>query len=144
MGYDLISKNKKAKIQEMKYGIFSWPMILQETGMGYILGYGLGMRPGSYVYQPRGKGGSPVSNDGFLVSATEAKAMARCARGFISVKRFINKEWEELSPEDLASRVSCRNEDGTFLYKQKYHEDVLTKLEKFAEFAEQSGGFRIR
>ena len=88
MGYDLRPKNKN--VEEMRINAFVWPFILQDTGMGYVLGYGAGMRPGTYVYL-NGNNGSPASNDGYKVTATEAKTMAKIARGYLSVKAFVNK-----------------------------------------------------
>lgn len=59
MGYDLTAKNKK--VEGISIGAFSWPIILQETGAGYVIGYGAGRTPARYVYQ-NGNSGSPVSN----------------------------------------------------------------------------------
>lgn len=84
MGYYLKPRNKK--VEPIRIGAFSWPIILQITGAGYIIGYGKGKGPASYVYQTGGIG-SPVSNDGYSISAFESKAMARAAWGFASVKR---------------------------------------------------------
>jgi hypothetical protein len=136
MGYDLIPKNKK--LDSFSVGWLTWPMFLQETGMGYILGYGTGMKPGSYVYQG-GNNGSPSSNDGYKVSSKEAKMMAAVARGYVSVQRYVNKEWEAIPAEQLPSYENAQ----AGIYRAKIHEDHLVKLEKFADFAEESGGFSI-
>lgn len=141
MGYDLHPKNKN--VEALSIGAFSWPIFLQETGMGYVLGYGAGRSPGTYVYST-GNNGSPASNNGYKVSATEAKMMARIARGFISVQRFINKEWEAMPEDERKRGQEMKSHDGVNpLYKTGWHEDQLKKIEKFAEFAEKSGGFRI-
>lgn len=139
MGYTLKAKNKKVK--SIDYGAFIWPIMLQDTGMGYVLGYGAGRSPASYVYQ-NGNIGSPSSNDGYRVTATEAKMMAKVARGYISVKRFINKEWAEL-PEERRKVDMEAKYDGRPLYNLETAEHFLTRLEKFADFAEKSGGFQI-
>lgn len=120
----------------MPVGAFTWPIFLQDTGMGYVLGYGAGMRPASYVYQ-NNNNGSPSSNDGYKVTATEAKMMARVARGYVTVQRFVNKEWDELTPEDRAMK------EQSDVYRKKVHEDHLEKLEQIADFMEKSGGFTI-
>jgi len=86
MGYLLKPKNKK--VESINVGAFSWPIILQETGAGYVLGYGAGRAPASYVYQDGNKG-SPASNDGYKVNGTEAKAMASVLRGYATVQRFV-------------------------------------------------------
>lgn len=144
MSYDLIPVNKK--VEGISIGAFSWPIMLQETGMGYVLGYGDATKPGSYVYSS-GKKGSPASNDGYKVSAFEAKAMAAVARGYVSVQRFIAKEHEQATDEQKVSFKTALfpGDDGTVrkLYKQPVHEDVLKRIEKFADFAENSKGFSI-
>lgn len=139
MGYDLRAKNKE--VSEFSLGAFSWPMYLQDTGMGYVLGYGAGLSPGTYVYST-GNNGSPHSNDGYKVSSSEAKIMAKIARGYVSVQRFVNKEWDSLTPEDRKMREET-NAKGLRVYRPYMHEDHLKKLEAFAEFAEKSKGFTI-
>ena len=140
MGYNLIPRNKK--IESMSIGAFSWPVMLQDTGMGHILGYGKGVSPGTYIYSPRGKGGSPVSNDGFKVSSFEAKAMANCAWGYITVKKFINSEYEKMDEEDVKTKKTYTFE-GIKMYEQPVGDSFLEQLDKFAVFAESSGGFSI-
>jgi len=144
MGYNLTARNKK--IADFEIGAFSWPIMLQDTGMGYVLGYGANVEPASYVYQ-NGNNGSPVSNDGYKVTSFEAKAMAAVAQGYISVKRFINKQYEEMSEEKKEHFKSAKyfGDEGIVkkLYEQPTSEDFLLKLEKFAEFSEKSGGFTI-
>lgn len=140
MGYTLQPRNKK--VEALDFGIFSWPILLEETGIGYIIGYGKGRRPATNVYQG-GNNGSPVTNDGYKVSAFEAKAMGMMARGYLSVKRFVNKEWETLDERDKAFCKTQTVSDGKLLYVQEVGEGILEKLEKFAEFAEKSQGFSI-
>jgi len=141
MSYDLKPVNKKEKT--FSIGAFSWPIMLQQTGMGYVLGYGAGRAPASYVYQSNNKG-SPVSNDGYKVSGTDAKIMAKILRGYISVQRFVNKEWEAVPEEEKKMQKDAKIiGSGTPLYRGEVHEDVLVRYEKFAEFAEKSKGFSI-
>lgn len=140
MGYDLRPVNKELK--ELAYGAFTWPFMLQETGMGYVLGYGEGRTPASYVYQ-KGNKGAPVSNDGYKVNATEAKAMAMVARGYVSVQRFVNKEWEAIPETERKRSADQVSSNGNSLYRGEVHEDRLKQLEEFADFAEQSKGFTI-
>lgn len=135
MSYDLTPKKKD--VEELRIGAFTWPIMLQETGMGYILGYGKNITPGSYVYQ-QGNYGSPVSNDGYKVTAFEAKAMAKAARGYISVKKFINNQYDEISKEKRNQYESYKD-----LYIQPTGVDFLNAIEEFADFAEKSGGFTI-
>lgn len=141
MSYDLIPKNKN--VNELRVGSFSWPIFLQETGAGYVLGYGQGRTMGSYVYQ-QGNKGSPVSNDGYKVTSTEAKMIAKILRGFVSVQRYVNKEWEAIPEADREFLQKQKVMDyGTPLYRGTWHEDRLKEMEKIAEFAEQSKGFTI-
>lgn len=139
MAYDLIPVNKKVK--ELSIGAFAWPIYLQETGMGYVLGYGQAMMPGTYVYN-NGNKGSPVSNDGYKVSSLEAKMMAKIARGFITVQRYVNKEWEAIPEEQVESLKASQTGFGP-TYRHPWHEDRLKLIEQFADFAEQSKGFKI-
>jgi hypothetical protein len=140
MGFDLNPKNKE--LDSLTVGGLSWPLFLQETGMGYVLGYGTGFKPGTYVYNNKNNG-SPVSNDGYKVTSTEAKMMAKVARGYVSVQRYVNKEWEELTEEQV-KECELSNERHSFkIYRPKMHEDHLKWLEKFADWAEKSKGFSI-
>lgn len=135
MGYDLRPINKK--IGGIRFGAFVWPDMLRETGMGYVLGYGKGIEPFTYVYNT-GNNGSPSSNDGYRVYAAEAIAMAKVARGYVSVHRFINKLYDEMPPEKRE-----KYEGNKIVYGQPECEAFLRKLEEFAEFAEKSSGFTI-
>lgn len=90
MGYDLMPKNKDAG--SPRGMAFTWPMILNETGACYLFGYGDNTaNPGFYVYNGSRGPGSPVSNDGFKITPSEAKAMAKLFRGYVSVKELSEK-----------------------------------------------------
>ena len=141
MGFDLNPKNKK--IKSISVGAFGWPIFLQETGAGYVLGYGTGLKPATYVYN-NGNNGSPVSNDGYKVSAKEAKMIAHVFRGFVTVQRFVNAEFEALAPEEKkAIEESEKNVNFRSYYRQRWHEDRLKEIEKIADFLDLSGGFTI-
>lgn len=136
MGYDLTPIRSEAGSPSGM--IMTWPIILQETGAGYLLGYGINtVKAGYYVYDGRRGPGSPVSNDGFKVSASEAKAMAKLFRGYVRVKRAIRQEYEKISSEDKAiySQFDWYNEPPC--------EEFINKVEELAEFCEKSKGFRI-
>jgi hypothetical protein len=141
MGYDLVPKNKAVK--GISFGAFWWPIMLQETGMGYVLGYGAGRTPASYVYIPDKRGASPVSNDGYSVSSKEASMMAAIARGFVSVNRFIQKEWDVIPEDQKTTDWEYKTHEGKLLYNRPWHEDRLKQIEAFADFAEKSKGFKI-
>ena len=127
MGYDLIPKKEGV---DSKHGmIFTWPVILNETGACYLFGYGdHTFSPGKYIYDGSRKDGSPVSNDGFEVTKEEACIMARLFRGYVSVKRALKEEWDQLSEREKAEPPA---------------EEFLHKIEILADFCEQSKGFNI-
>ena len=88
MGYDLIPK--KDGVDSKRGMIFTWPVILNETGACYLFGYGsFEFDPGKYVYDGSREDGSPVSNDGFEVTQEEARIMARLFRGVCFCKKSI-------------------------------------------------------
>lgn len=140
MSYDLIPINKEVK--PISFGM-SWGIILQMTGAGYVIGYGEGRTPGSYVYVPDKRGASPMSNDGYKISSSEGKMMARVLRGYLSVQRFINKEWDSFPPKEQEMQKKVKLQDGSALYRKRVDDGFLKKIELLAEFAEQSKGFKI-
>lgn len=137
MGYDLIPKKKGV---DCKSGmIFTWPVILNETGACYLFGYGdHTFSPGKYIYAGSRKDGSPVSNDGFEVTKEEACIMARLFRGYVSVKRVLKEEWDQLSEQGQIKIKSMLGEKA-----EPPAEEFLHKIEMLADFCEQSEGFNI-
>ena len=137
MGYDLIPKKKGV---DCKNGmIFTWPVILNETGACYLFGYGdHTFSPGKYIYDGYRKDGSPVSNDGFEVTKEEACIMARLFRGYVSVKRELKEEWDQLSEQGQIKIKSMLGEKA-----EPPAEEFLHKIEMLADFCEQSEGFNI-
>jgi hypothetical protein len=140
MSFDLMPIKKD--LEEISFGAFTWPVMLDETGMGYVLGCGPGRSVGQYVFVPDKNGASPRTNDGYKVSAAEARMMAVIARGYVSVKRFINKEWDALLPHERKGQEQAKY-NGRPLYQPYTSEEFLKRLERFADFAEKSGGFKI-
>lgn len=137
MGYDLIPKKEGV---DCKSGmIFTWPVILQETGAGYLFGYGMNtFDPGKYIYNGSRSDGSPVSNDGFDVSKEDALVMAELFRGYVYVKRALREEWDK-KPEK--ERVLIKSFLGD--KSEPPAEGFLRKIEVLADFCEQSEGFNI-
>lgn len=136
MGYDLYPRNKNLK--PISFGVFTWPSMLHETGMDYVLNCGRSIYEGRYIYQKKNnKDGSPLSNDSFPVSSFEAKCMAKVALGYVFVYEEINRQWKDLEEEErdeiYRSKSKIRSVDENF----------LLKLKAFAEFAQNSKGFRI-
>ncbi len=137
MGYDLMPKNKEAGSPHGM--LFTWPLILNETGACYLLGYGNNtVDIGSYVYNGSRGPGSPVSNDGFKVTASEAKVMAKLFRGYVFVKRFIREEWDKKTEDEKNRILSYKT------CKEQPSKEFIDKVESLAEFCEKSGGFRIK
>ena len=119
--------------------IFTWPVILNETGACYLFGYGdHTFSPGKYIYDGSRKDGSPVSNDGFEVTKEEACIMARLFRGYVSVKRGLKEEWDQLSEQE---RIKIKSMLGK--KAEPPAEEFLHKIEMLADFCEQSEGFNI-
>lgn len=137
MGYDLMPKNKEAG--SPRGMIFMWPQILNETGACYLLGYGDNTAsPGMYVYNGSRGPGSPVSNDGFKVTHSEAKIMAKLFRGYVFVKKSIQEEWDKKTEEEKNLILSFNKKAAPPCA------EFLEKIESLADFCEKSGGFRIR
>ena len=141
MGYDLLPKNKNT--QGISVGAFSWPMYLQESGAGYVLGYGAGIRPATYVYQS-GKKGSPVSNDGYYVTSKEAKIMSCVIDGYLSVQRFMRLEIDALSQEKVNEMEEANKNFSWKTYNMPMAGKHLDKLDEISKFMKESGGFHIR
>lgn len=143
MSIELVPKTRSKKVKSIWVGGMIWGIYLEETGMGYVLGYGAGRTPGSYVYKS-GNNGSPVSNDGYEVTEEEALMMARVGRGFLSVQRFVQKEWDSLTPEQYKEQWDYKTRpEGKLLYNQPWHEERLKQIEAIVDFMEKSKGFKI-
>ncbi len=141
MGYDLIPRNKK--LDSFHFGMFSWGWMLDQ-GIGLIIGTGKAIRPAGYSFIPDKLGRDPNHNDGFRVTAEQARAMALAASGLASVKNFINKEWEDM-PEGTQAKMKEGNERfGHNIYNTPVSEDFITKIKAFAEWAYNSQGFAIK
>lgn len=136
MGYDLIA-NKKG-VKDKRGFVFTWPIILQETGAGYLFGYGMNTFSSGYIYDGNRPDGSPVSNNGFEISKEEALIMARLFRGYVFVKRSLREEWEKKTQED---RLMLKRLIGN--KAEPPAEVFLQKIEELADFCEQSEGFKI-
>lgn len=137
MGYDLVPKKEDVN---SKHGmIFTWPTILEETGAGYLFGCGMNtFKRWKYIYDGSRPDGSPVSNDGFEVSANDALVVARLFRGYVFVKRGLREEWDKMPEEEQILTRSLLGEKAV-----PPAEEFLQKVEMLADFCEQSGGFNI-
>lgn len=137
MSYDLVPRNKE--VGTFSFGIFSWSWMML-SGVGLVIGCGQAMKPLTEIHRGRDGEGTPFSNDGYRVTALEAKMMAAAARGLVGIQRCINKEWESLTGEQ---RENAKRLAEDKIYKPSVRDDFIEKAEKFADWAEKSGGFRI-
>lgn len=119
MGYDLSAANKE--LEPFHFGTFSFPFVIEACGYLFPCTSNAAGSNGQWeaVFgvddrMPEGDTYPKLlSNDGFKVTAFEAKVMARCCRNFVHIKR------------------------GTI------REDFLEKMWAFSDWAEASKGFRI-
>lgn len=136
MSYWMRSLKKGAN--DLDLGAFSWPHILNETGACYLLNYGENsISPDTYYYQ-NGNNGSPVSNDGYKVTASEAKSIGRLLKGYVFIKTCIREQWEKMNEVDR-QRVLEYSKNA-----EPPSTEYIEKVDKVADFCLQSGGFRIR
>lgn len=138
MGFDLKAKIKG--VEDFSCGAFFWPWMLGQ-GVGLPIAYGDGLKPGTFIYTPDTKGRSPGYNDGCAISAGESKMMGACAAGFAKILKHRQKEWDAL-PEQERKQYEENKSLHDYL-KRPVRSDWVDQLEKFAEFAKASGGFRI-
>lgn len=119
MGYSLKPNNKKLK--PFDFGAFSFPVLLGACGYLFESYHGQGIENGSWemLIEPKdkryvGKMYPPIlCNDGFEVTAFEAKVMGVCALNF--------------------SRLS----------RGKIRNDFLDLFEEFSVWVKESKGFKI-
>lgn len=143
MSMDLIPRNRN--IESFRISGIWWPIMLEKTSMGYVIGFGKSIEPVSFSYTPQGNNGTPCSNDGYRVSKIEAQAMALVAYGWIKEQRFLKKEWDAIPEREREIKKNVKSLDFSKpLYPQpNKNEKFIEVIEQFAEFAEKSSGFRI-
>lgn len=134
MGYDFKPKNDDA--DGFHLGAFSWPVLLEQFGclfpftqkLKWYCVFGIDERMPASDRYPR-----IISNDGFPVTDEEAKIMARMARNYVAIQRTLPEQPE---PEFGAPEWEQP-------WPRKIRTDFVDQFEKFAEWAEKSGGFEI-
>ena len=153
MGYDLSPVNKD--VDSFHFGAFSWGPLLDACGYLFPCVRNGGERYCVWGVDARMPEGDDyprlLSNDGFLVTSEEAKVMARCARNFVAVQRSLpdahrgsgttstQVAFERKDVEELLIRAMSGATPGP--WPVKIRDDFTEKYEKFADWAEQSGGF---
>lgn len=136
MGMDLSPRNKSAG--KFHWCAFGWSWMLAE-GVGLPVGHFPGLSPGEFIYLDRPDGRSLGYNDGARVSAKEAKEMAKVSRWIVAKQRAMQQQFDRRSEEE---REAMR-EDRFKLFTLPVRSDWVDHLEKFADWAEKSGGFRV-
>ena len=133
MGYDLSPKNKD--LDSFHFGAFSWPHLLEQCGYLFTVVQNGGRWYCAFGTDKRMGDTYPmlISNDGFKVTAFEAKVMARVARNYALVQGTLEAPPEQKEPCWLG------NND----WPQKIRDDWPKRFEEFADWADKSGGFRI-
>ena len=152
MGYDLSPKNEAAG--DFHFGAFSFPVLLEACGYLFSSVHRGGQWYCAFGTDPRMGDSYPMilSNDGFPVTEEEAKIMARIARNVVLIQRTLPNE--NLG-EGYASKPEFKRKDvekmllkamsgaGPGPWPMKIRPDFVEKFEKFADWAEKSGGFEI-
>jgi hypothetical protein len=140
MGFDLKPRNKNHPWFSM--GVFVWSWLLNE-GVGLVIGTMSGMEPCEYYFTPR-KGLDPNLNDGFRVTAIEARCMAAAARTLVAGYKQIEKEWSTLTEAEREEQYRYANTPRIYKYRPPVKKSFLEIAQQFADWAEKSGGFTIR
>jgi hypothetical protein len=130
MGYDLIPN--KDELDYFHFGAFSWPILLEACGylfaeVNYMSKY--------YIVKTddRFESARLTTNDGFEVTAEEAKIMARIAKNFVAVQRSLPEQGEI----DIFAPAYRQP------WPRKIRSDFVDRYEQFADWAERSNGFSI-
>jgi hypothetical protein len=152
MGYDLTPKNDDAG--DFHFGAFSFPVLLEACGYLFSSIHNGGRWYCTFGTDPRMGDSYPLilSNDGFAVTDEEAKIMARIARNFVAVQRTLPDEQkgDGMESDGVFDRarieklmIQAMHADSPQKWPIKIRTDFTNRFEKFAEWAEKSGGFEI-
>jgi hypothetical protein len=157
MSYDLAPNNKTLKTFTL--GAFSFPILLEACGYLWPCIHNGGQYYCAFGADPRMPNGDSypklLSNDGFPVTAAEARIMARIARNLVAIQRTLpDPTPEELKGAGYAQKTTFQREDveemllramggGKENWPMKIRTDFTDKFEQFADWADKSGGFKI-
>jgi hypothetical protein len=136
VSFNLRPRNKA--MPDFSFGAFGWSWLL-EAGAGFPVGHFKGIEPASFLYLGRQDGRCLGYNDGAKVSASEAREMAKLTRWIVLYQRTLHHHFEQRSEEDRAHML----DNGQRLYNTPVRKDWLDHFERFADWAEKSGGFRV-
>lgn len=122
-------------------GAFCWHWML-EAGVGLPLGYGKGIKPSQFVYRPRKDGLCIGYNDGAIITAKEARTMAKVARWVSDYHQLLWEIWEKM-PAKERENITQKTDAGASYYLIPIRKDFIERAKEFADWAEKSKGFRI-
>lgn len=158
MSYDL--RPAKRGVEEFRFGAFSFPILLAACGALWPCLHNGGQWFCAFGVDPRMPQGDDypriLSNDGFKVTAEEARIMARVARNVVAIQRLLpDPTPEELAGAGWTRKTSFKREDVEQLLMRamsdakpgpwpvKIRTDFTDLFEKFADWADRSNGFAI-
>jgi hypothetical protein len=157
MGYDFEPINEE--VEWFHLGAFSWPVLLEyafgtlfpslHSGGRWYCCFGADKRMPEGDDYPR-----IISNDGFHVTDEEAKIMARMTRNFVTIQKSLGEENRpggatvegsgEFKKDDVMEALIRGMHGGApGPWPVKIRDDFTEKFERFAEWMETSGGFKI-
>lgn len=155
MGYELSPRNKG--VEGFSIGAFSFPILLEACGYLWPMVQNGGQWYCAFGTDPRMPQGDTyprlISNDGFRVTAEEARIMARVASNYVAIQRSLPDEQpkavgisgqSEFRKDDVLEILMRGMSGGTKdPWPKKIREDFVARFAEFAEWAPKSGGFRI-
>ena len=125
MGYTFIANNKE--IGDFALSAFHWPLILDQCGTYFIaLSHGARWFYVQDIDERMGdspEGPAIIFNSGFPITEEESKVLARIVRNYAIIQRSLDPAKEAWIP---AIKLN-----------------LIDRIEAFAEWAEQSQGFKI-
>lgn len=153
MGYDLAANNPE--VDGFHFGAFSFPVLIEACGFLWPLAADHGRWYCVWGADPRMGDNYPglLSNDGFPVTEFEAVVMARVARNFVAIQRSLPESHRGSGTLETQASLTRGNLEEILIramtgppagpWPIKIRDDFTDSFERFAEWAEHSGGFKI-
>jgi hypothetical protein len=155
MGYDLTPNNTDAG--RFHFGAFSFPVLIDACGYLWPVASDKGRWYCVFGADPRMPQGDDyprlISNDEFPVTEFEAQVMARVARNFVAVQRSLPESHRGSGTLSTQESFNREGLEQTLLramsgappgpWPVKIRDDFTALFERFAEWAERSGGFTV-
>ncbi|MEK3787582.1 hypothetical protein [Paenibacillus sp. FSL K6-1230] len=139
MAYDFMRRNPEAG--DFRLGVVAWPALI-EYAFGCL--FPCMSKNGRWAYSAKTdkrfktEHNYPIllSNSRMRVTSAEAKVMARMTRNFVAIQR-------TLDDSHYNNDVLFDAPEWEKKWPQKIHDTWIEEYEKFADWAEKSGGFTI-